>query len=291
MKTTSKISLATFIFLSNLFSTSIAGYADGPCSGSIDNTDVANDLIDQAVIVTGDYTITNVKTGASLIYMHDSQPNFLLTTDSLNDVLDSLDGASGTTASNVIHFTDNNDKYSSVRLAEEESLKCMSAQWNFDTFCDGYGVAYTCSIGPGGVTGTLETTKQRWLMIPCDDPNDDGDNVKSNIAVSCPKNSDWVQAHIPGDKTGFLDRHPGCKDLLDSSSKMRKVRRFDHPIRRDDDYSGTYCIVAVDHIEDMHTRALSGTQVKAFADAEASLMVPYDNTDPNQVWTISKVSS
>ncbi|KAH8922916.1 hypothetical protein BT69DRAFT_203265 [Atractiella rhizophila] len=322
--------------------------------GIVDNRRVAGTLFDQAVPFDGNYKLTNVGTGKTLVYTHTDQPNMYPDDDSPSTILSKMSSSvDQPRADDVFELLSNPNNDGSTRIRNADSNKALASQWDYDSGTDKFGVAYVCQVGPGCQDEHgLEPDKQWWLFVPVGESGSDSDSserkasIKSNAKVvkeaddsdskddgssddnssddgsssggKCDKNPDWIFRH--GTKE-FYRKHPECKGLakepscrhpasflkahpeyLDDHPECRNVvkSRLAHKVRRS--HAGmnanvnlmqkrgqqAYAIIVVDHILNMTTRAISGNEIAAFADARSTLMVDYDPTDKEQWWTVTE---
>ncbi|KAH8915824.1 hypothetical protein BT69DRAFT_1340859 [Atractiella rhizophila] len=105
------------------------------------------------------------------------------------------------------------------------------------------------------------------------------------VAPVCTKDATWLAQH-----SEYVKDHPECKKVLNKAGMMRRSHKSiaSSLKKRASPDSGVFYFVAMDHIEDMTTRALAGEAITAFADAQAVKMVDFDRSDESQMWVIEK---
>ncbi|GAA5820398.1 hypothetical protein JCM3770_002428 [Rhodotorula araucariae] len=124
------------------------------------------------------------------------------------------------------------------------------------------------------------------------------DDDSGSATVDSKDRSTWVCRH-PG---WWLARHPEyvteaghieCKDELAAfrTSQRRMIRRSRLPhgaalAARQKRAERTYCIIAVDHLTDMTTRALTPNHVETVGGYSSLKLADWDKTDPEQQWRL-----
>ncbi|GAA5907101.1 hypothetical protein JCM8208_004513 [Rhodotorula glutinis] len=141
--------------------------------------------------------------------------------------------------------------------------------------------------------------------------DDSGDDSAPTTTSSAPASTQSVDKH---DRTTWVCRHDGkwlarhyryvteaghveCKDELEAywaSQKRRMARRsrvahghaVDAVARRDKRDESTYCIIAVDHLTDMTTRALTPDHISTFGGYSSLKLADWNENDSSQHWRI-----
>ncbi|GAA95966.1 hypothetical protein E5Q_02624 [Mixia osmundae IAM 14324] len=155
--------------LANLVPLALAGSG----SGSVDNVVTAASLLAQGRQLVGDYYITSVSTGQTILYDRSASQSFYPTSGS----------------GSPITFKAHGDGTNWMRMSAGNN-KCVSAQWGPGGY-DWAAVMYACAVDPL-VNNNLEKSKQHWLFIPVDqasaqigsnNPNggDDGSDIGNGV--------------------------------------------------------------------------------------------------------------
>lgn len=217
---------------------------------AIDNDKVAHTLLNAAVkLSSGNYQIKNVQTGHSLHYTHGSAYNLYPTS------------AAGTEITLKAHGGVNN----LMRFSVGE--QCGSAQWTYGG--GGYDVAmvlYAC-VGTSKATGTLNTNKQKWLVVP----------TKSKLKRSHGDRLD--SRHFSDVDSDFFDTEEETETIEDGDLAKRSTKL------------GPYYIIPYDHLYDMETRALSSSAINtpgSGGDAKSTALKAWKKGNKAQEWYFYK---
>lgn len=145
-----------------------------------------------------------------------------------------------------------------------------------------------CVVDPF-VSASLERTKQWWLLIDASKPALStllaGYDSDMESDVTCPKTRKWLREH-----SEYVDDHPECKDIVrkgksELKDKRRRLRRQAHKRRKNDKSSvGPFFLIPVDHLLDMQTRALTGSEKRTVGGYRSTRLDALDPNDPAQQW-------
>lgn len=156
------------------------------------------------------------------------------------------------------------------------------------------GQADECVVDPI-VSATLERTKQWWILINANQSKladmADGlaDRSGSKADRGCQKDIAWLRQHPE-----YLQDHPDCKDMIGKSRQEHRRSRSQRygAIRRvkNTGDEGPFHLVPVDHLLDMQTRALSGTEKRTAGGSRSTRLDEFDPEDLQQQWYLQRTT-
>ncbi|KAM0755663.1 hypothetical protein T439DRAFT_375985 [Meredithblackwellia eburnea MCA 4105] len=253
-------------------------------AGQVNNAVQASILQSAAALLEqGQYTITNVATGQSLVY-----------TPVGNHVAPSHGSGS------PFSLTHYGGSTSWVRLSAGSKNKCMSSQWGGSY--DHAAVMYACAVSRGGATAkgnTLEPTKQWWLVVPVTTDLNHVQGTSNNLLVAAQKNSvktreDAIKAGTSRNAfAGNSKRSDRAVDLrekrMGKRSKKHKKKKTKSAKKKTVKSGNAYFIIPTDHLIDMHTMALTGQSIDTAGNTVSTALASFSPSDPKQQWIITKV--
>lgn len=150
-----------------------------------------------------------------------------------------------------------------------------------------------CVVDPI-VSSTLERTKQWWILVDAskaalsgvlDTGDSDGNSAPIN---TCSKDADWLSAHRE-----YLQDHPECKERKKGKSRKKdqrsliQQRSLEKRKKEATESFGPFFLVPIDHLPDMRTRALTGSEKRTVGGYRSTRLDPLDPDDANQQWYLT----
>ncbi|GAA5930247.1 hypothetical protein JCM10213_001040 [Rhodosporidiobolus nylandii] len=255
----------------------LAAFADAKKTGKVLTTNEKQAAQLQAAAVflkPGNYKLQNVQTGQTLYYAPSG--NHIYPTKGKY------------TKSSITRYS--NKKVPWHRLEYGSKNKCLSSAWGSSG--NNAAVMYVCASGSGAQKTTLEKTKQWWLFVPVSKPTASASSKSYANSVLLAAQADSISTRekkVAAQKAAF-NKRSGLHgaDALQHGRMMRTVRKRALERRANKTASsGTYYIIAIDHLLD-RAAALTGKQIVT-RKIKNTVISNYKQGNKAQQWKVTRV--